>query len=132
MKETKGVSTQNTILNSVGERGSNSHQDVFVIQTLLKSKGFDPGRADGICGPRTVLAIRNFQRTFLAQADGLVEPGRTTWLRLSSPSGSSITALNQWSGDSAQWSQDKKIASLNPTLRPKVQVVLSALVTRGF
>lgn len=41
-------------------------------------------------------------------------------------------SLPQWSGDSAQWSQDKKLQSMNPTLRPKVQAVLAALTQRGF
>jgi peptidoglycan L-alanyl-D-glutamate endopeptidase CwlK len=40
--------------------------------------------------------------------------------------------LNQWSGDSSQWTQDKKIASMNPLLRPKVLAVLAALGKRGF
>jgi hypothetical protein len=37
-----------------------------------------------------------------------------------------------WSGDSSQWTQDKKIASMNPLLRPKVEAVLAAPSGRGF
>jgi peptidoglycan L-alanyl-D-glutamate endopeptidase CwlK len=37
-----------------------------------------------------------------------------------------------WSGDSSKWSQDKKIQSMHPDLRPKVQAVVAALQKRGF
>src|SRR6185436_3267910 len=37
-----------------------------------------------------------------------------------------------WSGDSSQWSQDKKLASMHPDLRPKVTAVLKALQKRSF
>ena len=38
----------------------------------------------------------------------------------------------QWSGDSSQWTQDKKILSMNPLLRPKVQAILIGLNQAGF
>lgn len=124
--------SQGTILGSVGERGTNSTNDVSLVQSLLKSKGFDPGRVDGICGSKTIGAIRKFQSSFLSHPDGLIEPGRLSWHKLISPSSPRLPVLAQWSGDSAKWSQDKKLASLNPLLRPKVQAVLNALVKRGF
>jgi len=116
----------------VGEKGVNSHDDVLAVQTLLKSKGFDPGLLNGLCGPPTISAIRSFQATFLTHPDGLVEPDRTTWLKLSAHSSSSADAPNPWTGDSAQWSQDKKLESMHPLLCPKVKAVLAALAARGF
>jgi lipid-binding SYLF domain-containing protein len=40
-----------------------AHQDeVSKIQTALRDKGFDPGPIDGVMGPRTRSALRQFQR----------------------------------------------------------------------
>lgn len=118
---------------SVGEKQPNVRQDVLIVQTLLKTKGYDPGPVDGICGRKTIQAIRQFQASFLKQPDGVIEPNRKTWIRLASTSGASTKSpLSQWSGDSTQWSQEKKSRSLTPSLRPKVKAVVDALKQRGF
>ena len=103
--------------------------DVHTVQVLLKARQFDPGPADGACGPRTVGAIRGFQATFLAHADGLIEPGRATWQRLE---GSAPMLPAEWGGDSAQWPQEKKLRSMNPMLATKVRALLTALTQRQF
>src|SRR5450755_2002573 len=121
-----------TLTGSVGANGRNARSDVLLIQGLLKSKGCDPGPVDGVCGSHTISAIRKFQATFLPSPDGLVEPNRTTWHRLLQQIGPIALGLAQWNGDSALWSQDKKIASMNPLLRPKVKAVLAALAGSGF
>lgn len=117
----------------VGEKGQNIRQDVLLVQTLLKTKGYNPGPVDGVCGQKTVKAIREFQSTFLKNPDGVIEPNRATWQKLLSTQGISANpSLVQWSGDSAQWAQDKKLQSLTPDLRPIVNAVLEALKQRGF
>ena len=117
----------------VGEKGQNFRQDVLLVQTLLKTKGYNLGPVDGVCGQKTVKAIREFQSTFLKQADGLIEPNRETWRKLSNTQGVSANPyLIQWNGDSSQWTQDKKIQSLTLDLRPKVKTVVEALKKRGF
>jgi len=42
------------------------------MQALLKELGFDPGRADGNIGPRTTAAIRSYQESIGASADGVL------------------------------------------------------------
>jgi peptidoglycan L-alanyl-D-glutamate endopeptidase CwlK len=117
----------------VGEKAQNLRQDVMLVQTLLKTKGYNPGPVDGICGQKTVKAIREFQSTFLKNPDGVIDPNRKTWLKLSSTiSVSTKPNLIRWDGDSAQWPQDKKVQSMTPDLRPKVKAVLAALKQRGF
>ncbi len=37
-----------------------------------------------------------------------------------------------WTGDSSKWSQEKKLQSMHPDLRPKVSAVIAALQKRGF
>lgn len=70
------------LTDSVGHKGTNLKQDVTRVQLFLKSAGFDPGPADGVCGSQTVAAIRNFQKSFFPAADGLIEPEGPTWRRL--------------------------------------------------
>jgi peptidoglycan hydrolase-like protein with peptidoglycan-binding domain len=120
----------NAIQTSVGDKGKNLRADVTTVQGLLKSNGYDPGPVDGLCGARTIDAIRKFQITFLTQPDGLIEPGKTSWQRLSGAVGTA--APSQWSGDSSKWPQEKKLQSMHANLQPKVRAVLAALKHRGF
>lgn len=59
----------------VGER-----PNIIRIQAKLNTLGFACGATDGIVGPRTVQAIKSFQRTRGLTVDGLVGPA--TWARL--------------------------------------------------
>jgi len=127
------------LMSTVGQGGRNQRADVVAVQHLLKFKGGDPGPADGICGARTVAAIRHFQSAFMPRPDALVAPGGTTWQRLSAGAPPVAAAPAppaavgaQWSGDSAQWTPDKKLQSMNPLLRPKVQAILIGLNQAGF
>jgi peptidoglycan L-alanyl-D-glutamate endopeptidase CwlK len=127
-----------TLNQSVGVGAPNRREDVITIQTLLQSAGISPGAIDGICGPKTVAAIKSFQSRYLTHPDGRVDPFGPTWLRLSSkPAGPAPTAttparFTDWSGDSSKWSQEKKLASMEPAFRSKVQVVLGLLQKDGF
>lgn len=116
---------------SVGQMGRNLAADVKVVQHLLKARGADPGAADGLCGQRTIGAIKTFQKGFMSVPDGLVEPGRTTWTRLSADA-APATLNTAWTGDSSQWTQEKKLQSMKPEMATKVRAVLAGLVRRGF
>ncbi|WP_257461223.1 peptidoglycan-binding protein [Archangium lipolyticum] len=59
------------------------------LQTLLKSKGFNPGAADGVFGPKTKAAVLSFQRSQGIAADGIVGP--QTWGRLKGAGGPAPT-----------------------------------------
>ena len=72
---------------SVGMGGNNIRPDVVTVQTLLAQRGQRPGAADGICGPRTIGAIRAFQATFLRMPDGLISVNGPTWQRLTGSGG---------------------------------------------
>jgi hypothetical protein len=43
------------------------------VQTLLKDKGFDPGPIDGVVGPRTTSALRDFQERFGIKSSGTID-----------------------------------------------------------
>ena len=111
---------------SVGENGKNLPHDVMAVEKRLRIHGLLNGPANGTCGSETIAAIRRFQSGFLIHVDGRVDPRGKTLQRLNAP------PVGQWAGDSSKWSQDKKLQSLNPLLRPKVEAVLDALSKRGF
>ena len=73
-----------TIKASVGKNGVNSPEDVILVQTLLKEKGYQLV-VDGDAGPRTIALIKKFQRTELnfRTPDGLISVGGQTWAGLS-------------------------------------------------
>lgn len=139
-----------TISASVGVGGVNRDGDVRVVQQLLADAGFDPGPVDGDFGDRTRRAILAFQKTFLTSPDGRIDPGGKTIARLAqagkggaSPSTSppapaapaaptNKPAITDWSGDSSQWPQEKKLASLEPGFRAKIEKVIAKLKADGF
>jgi len=123
----------NVLLGSVGFLGLNLSEDVMTVQRLLREKGYDPGPVDGVCGAKTIAAIRKFQGGFLKAPDGLIEPAGKTWTKLSSTTEVVTTpTLAYWSGDSSRWPEEKKVQSMHPRLQPKVKNVLAALKKRGF
>ena len=133
---------------SVGKGGANLDADVRIVQQLLIDAGQDPKGVDGDYGPNTRDAILAFQKTFMAKPDGLIEPGRATMKRLNEAASKATPApgtpkptpgpasppakFTDWSGDSSQWSQEKKLASLEVSFRPKVEKVIAKLAAAGF
>ena len=126
---------------SVGVGGVNEDADVRIVQQLLKDAGLDPGPVDGDFGDRTKKAILDFQKSFMSNPDGRIDPGGSTLKRLA-PSGAatpspaaapaSSSASGDWSGDSSKWPQDKKLASLEPAFRAKIEKVIAKLKADGF
>lgn len=70
-----------------GSRGS----EVKQLQTQLKNLGYNVGSIDGIFGPKTLAAVKAFQKDRGLSVDGIV--GKKTWgaLKTSSTSKSSTT-----------------------------------------
>lgn len=59
-----------------GDRGD----DVVKLQTALVRAGYDPGKIDGVFGPKTEEAVKRFQRAMSLTVDGIV--GSRTWAAL--------------------------------------------------
>lgn len=62
-------------IEGIAERTPASGYDLRLIQSALRSMGYDPGPADGRLGPKTREAIRRFQSDHGFQVTG--EPSRT-------------------------------------------------------
>lgn len=67
-----------TLAGSVGKGGDNQRAEVIAVQTRLRFSGIETGLLDGRYGPRTAAAILEFQKHFLREPDGLIEPGKRT------------------------------------------------------
>jgi len=52
-----------------------SHAQVAAMQLALKDKGFDPGPVDGIEGPKTVSALKDYQKSENVTMTGRLDPG---------------------------------------------------------
>ena len=96
-----------------------------MVQQLLTAAGVDCGTVDGVCGPRTCDAIRLFQRGFMHDPDGVVEPASTTFSKLQQAS-ERPPALD--AGPLTRLIPLPDRATLNPGLQP----VSNALMTSFF
>ncbi len=119
---------------SVGLGAQNLPVDVHAVQALLVQIGLQPGPADGVCREPTVDAIKQFQSGFMGVPDGVVNVGGITWTRLTGEAApADVTAVApQWSGDSSQWTHEKKLLSLEPAFRAKIEQVIAALKNQAF
>jgi lipid-binding SYLF domain-containing protein/peptidoglycan hydrolase-like protein with peptidoglycan-binding domain len=77
------------------KKSSMSHEKVRQAQTALKDQGFDPGRIDGIMGPMTMTALRNYQLHNHLQDTGMLDPQTESSL-LSGASASTFSSQNQY------------------------------------
>lgn len=70
--------------------------DVVELQEKLNALGFDAGRGDGIFGPRTAEALRDFQRNVAAVPDAICGPESISALeRLSRFAGGSVASIRE-------------------------------------
>src|SRR5262245_32060416 len=71
-----------------------SIEKVRQVQTVLKSRGFDPGRIDGVMGPQTMTALRNFQSSRGLVASGLINESTLSALQIKPADGPTARASN--------------------------------------
>jgi hypothetical protein len=119
---------------SVGKGGRNLRSDVLSVQRLLTLKGFSCSEnIDGRAGKRTEEAIRDFQKSIGQAQTGLITFGSATWNRLVNAQGAQrILNLAKWEGNPYAWSQQKKLESMHPDLRTKVEAVMYSLRRLGY
>jgi hypothetical protein len=90
---------------SVGQASPNRREDVITVQTLLNSHmplltPLQVLRIDGVCGPKTINAIKEYQRRVLhlSNPDGRVDPNGPTLLSLTqkAPAGSTVRRVKRY------------------------------------
>ena len=70
--------------------------DVIDLQGRLNALGFDAGREDGILGPETETALRQFQREYGLEPDGVCGPATVTALeRVGTLAGGSVASVRE-------------------------------------
>jgi N-acetylmuramoyl-L-alanine amidase len=97
--------------------------DVATLQSRLVDMGFNPGRVDGIYGPLTEKALRDFQKSVGVTIDGICGPGTVIALMrlVRTVAGGTPTELR------AQANREKR----GPALADKV-VVLDPVLDESF
>ena len=96
-----------TLSASVGDGGINHPEDVKKVQILLKHH-YPSVHIDMICGPHTIEAIRDFQKRFLKQADGVIDPNGLTWRKLAESIPPSFVALPMQGTGYYRYSESKR------------------------
>jgi hyperosmotically inducible protein len=64
---------------------SESYGQMVAMQQALKDKGFDPGPIDGIGGPRTLSALKNYQKSEQVTMTGKLDAATAAKLGVSGP-----------------------------------------------
>ena len=73
---------------------SNQTVNVRQVQTALRGRGFDPGPIDGVMGPKTMMAIRNFQSSQGLTASGAMDEATMNALQIKSAAAPTANASN--------------------------------------
>jgi len=72
--KTSAKKTKKGTTSTTDKKSSMSHEKVRQTQAALKNQGFDPGPVDGVMGPMTMTAIRNYQLHNHLQETGMMNP----------------------------------------------------------
>ena len=132
-----------TITASVGERGINRNPDVRLVQALLNRHltiiGGAALKVDGGCGPKTIDAIKRFQKIVGRRAtpDGRVDPGGATLRALDGggapaapapiTAAGDLSGTTWWRANQAKYSNSSAVSDLETVFGGKVKKFISAM-----
>jgi peptidoglycan hydrolase-like protein with peptidoglycan-binding domain len=96
-----------------------SREDVKQVQEALKNKGHDPGPVDGIMGPNTRQALREFQKENNLQATGRVDDKTASALGVEGSSGGKGSSPSAASSSSEKSSSQSGASSSGSKSTPE-------------
>ncbi len=64
---------------------SRSQEEVKAIQNTLKRQGFSPGPVDGVFGPKTIKALKQFQKNQKLRVTGRIDAETAKHLQAAGP-----------------------------------------------
>jgi lipid-binding SYLF domain-containing protein len=91
--------TNNTNRKQWSKQHTSSTKQVRQVQTALKNRGFDPGSIDGVMGPKTMMAVRNFQSSQGMTASGMIDEPTLVALEIQSKPATGSTSSSQTSSN---------------------------------
>jgi lipid-binding SYLF domain-containing protein len=98
-QQTQQDRTNNANRKQWSKQHTTSKTQVRQVQTALKNRGFDPGPIDGVMGPKTMMAIRNFQSSQGMTASGMIDESTLTALQIQIEPSSGSTSSPQTSSN---------------------------------
>ncbi len=107
-----GTAAAKTISAKVGKAGKNLKPDVLLVQQLLNQKDKAGLKEDGDCGNLTINAITAFQQKSFGWDDGSIDPGGTTWQKLTGATVSQ-TQNNQDQNSNSNNNSNNQSTSIN-------------------
>jgi lipid-binding SYLF domain-containing protein len=112
------------------KKSSMSDEKVRQTQVALKNQGFDPGPVDGVMGPMTMAAIRNYQMQNHLQETGMLNP--ETENALMARAGTNGQGGQSGFGDRSSLSQSQNDTHGNVTDIEDVRQVQQSLADLGY
>lgn len=88
---------------------------VRAVQTALKARNFDPGKIDGVFGPKTSDAIKKLQASLDVEQVGLIDYSVLMLLNVPAPSDRAPAAVARMGSPSAPAAQGGLVLSSTPT-----------------
>jgi lipid-binding SYLF domain-containing protein len=98
-QQTQQDRTNNANRKLWSKQNTTSRTQVRQVQTALKNRGFDPGPIDGAMGPKTSMAIRNFQSSQGMTASGMMDDQTLIALQIQTAPATGSTSSSQTSSN---------------------------------
>jgi pentapeptide MXKDX repeat protein len=110
----KSDSMKSDSMKSGGAMAGGKSERIKAAQQALKDKGADPGAIDGVMGPKTQAAVRDFQSKEGLKATGRLDPETMSKLGVQAKAGSSDAPSAMPSGSGRSGSSGSSTSSPTP------------------
>ena len=102
-----------------GRAAGGAKEQVRAVQQALKDKGHDPGQVDGVMGPKTQAALRDFQSKEGIKASGRLDSETMSKLGVQAKAGASAGSSSSSPSASPSGSSSPQSSGGTPSAAPK-------------